>query len=311
MNRPYVISGRTLYPTYVINGVYCTKVLMNRSYKLPSSDKSKGKRITELQSAQNYVSRPKHKKNENNVCKKLFTSPKLMSPEKSGVSSINSTANKVAQECNNLKTSVKTTTEANGSEEIPLVASEENSICEFVRQEEICKGANESPASAVVTNRNLKKADIVNQLKEILIENKNSFDDRLTTLERHISELKSEHQRNYTEIISLIDQLENENEMSFVDKKDCDGNKENSSRKRRSLRLQAKVVNLCESTLKKNLFAKYQTVQVDTPTIDKAMEMFNSTSSICSTLVTPMGQRSLSVKVQEQCLLLQNTPHHN
>jgi len=141
---------------------------------------------------------------------------------------------------------------------------------------------------------------------------------------------QSQYEENLSRMLAIVNKLENGDENIAEN----DEEKENSSVKRRSLRLRNKSPSskpvgspvilksgdLRKATLSKSLVFKAQKYQVNSPRIQKAIDMYNSTKNTCNALLTPKVSRlpespfnlrgNLSMKVQQQCLLLQDTPVH-
>lgn len=222
----------------------------------------------------------------------------------------------------------------------------------FMRLEQLCKTPvvtkNESPVSSVcnllqnnmllnsekkhTNNEPISRKEIAEEIRRIIKEN--------SKLHKEVLELQRRQEENSRKIVMLCDKLENcsKEEASKTENED----KENSNAKRRSLRLQNKsspnnkgrlgavgspVIlksgDLRKSTLTKSLVFKCQKYQIESPRIQKAIDMYTSTRSEFSAFSTPKLSRgeiespkalswrsNLSLRVQEQCLMLQDTPAH-
>ncbi|KAJ8979653.1 hypothetical protein NQ317_006364 [Molorchus minor] len=230
---------------------------------------------------------------------------------------------------------------------------------EFLELEKMCctdepeKDKNQSPISSVC---NLLESTVLNSVKKcksenvtdiqsgidaiesILEENTRCFEQYKIKQEEYVTNLSNIINKNNHEICKILDKLRSSSANTETD------NKENRPiGNRRSTRLSNKSpvsVNknkitvspvilksgdLRRTALTKNLVAKTQRYEIQSPRIQKALNMYNSMRSDISVLATPKldrnggltesprssnVSRTLSRRVQSQCLLLQDTPIH-
>ncbi|KAG5870954.1 hypothetical protein JTB14_037379 [Gonioctena quinquepunctata] len=170
-------------------------------------------------------------------------------------------------------------------------------------------------------------------IKHILINIKNIIDSEQMAFNHY----KSVHEANLKKLSDLLCAFEKQdsaNEAKTPDKENI------STHNRRSVRLQKKSPlrtnndkllvspsilksgDLRKSTLKKNLEARNHEIQNQSPRTRKAFDLYNSLREKQSILLetpksdrkalgeTPTMARYISMKVQSQCLLLQDTPIH-
>ncbi|XP_076271292.1 uncharacterized protein LOC143203067 isoform X1 [Rhynchophorus ferrugineus] len=220
---------------------------------------------------------------------------------------------------------------------------------DYLKLERICESSaenKESPVSSVcnllennmsidsskkvVPQHERNHSNIAEEIKELLKKDQEEFEETSMKIKEMFEEMHKKHQDNYDKIIKLVGNL------NSSDKEDQQSKENFSPLKRRSLRLKKRspiaispvilrAGDLRKSTLTKSLVTKCQKHQINSPRIQNAISMYNSTRNACSALLTPKilkhqpvesprssnWRADLSIKLQQQCLLLQDTPKHN
>ncbi|XP_030757511.1 uncharacterized protein LOC115883306 [Sitophilus oryzae] len=242
----------------------------------------------------------------------------------------------------------KVRTTPNLKNDVDFKDSDSPDTLQFVKLEQFCETTKpkESPLSSVCsllqnnmllnsTKKNIpndvqNKDEILKEIKDLLQKDQEQYELTSNRIREMFLIMHKNHEENYKRIFSLIESLDDENEKS-AQKENC------FAPKRRSLRLKnksptkpagspviLKAGDLRKSTLTKSLVSKCQKYQIDSPRIKNAMSLYNSTKSSCSALLTPKilknqasespkisnWRANMSIKLQQQCLLLQDTPQH-
>lgn len=227
----------------------------------------------------------------------------------------------------------------------------------------VCNLLNETNINSSKKNKNKVFSDFtnirqhINDMENILIESSTVFENYKIKHEQNISritELLENDRKDYENFVmlqnrnrntmySILKELKYTSQDPTYSKEANEENKENTPvHHRRSRRLLnkspiqtqgAKLIvspailkskDLRKTTLTKNLVNKSQQYKIESPRIQKAMDLYNSMRCEVSILATPKFdknclresprssnlQRSVSRRVQNQCLLLQDTPIH-